>query len=63
MSIFDDKVLYDELDIVCRAFEKAADSAYLTEFYDAREKFINKLQQGMAQEIIDHKCSHNNTEF
>lgn len=49
---FDDKNLLSEIEKVCQAYEKASDSKYLTEWADARDSFINRIQQEVAKSIL-----------
>lgn len=39
-----DKKIYEEIEILCNAWEKAADPEFLTEWYDSRENFIKFIK-------------------
>lgn len=51
INFFDESNFIKELEKVCRMWEKAADSKYLTDYYDVKKKFVNRVQSQLGHEI------------
>jgi hypothetical protein len=54
-KFFDDNNFVGELEKVCQAWEKAADSKYITEYYDIKMKFVNQCQSENAKTYLQGK--------